>query len=294
MAAVASRKCSLDWANSRPRSSSDIRMLPTIPHAPDALHMAVLAPRLTTQVRPRVASGPGREPAVATQLVAMTDLDDRPEHIAALYAQHAARLRQLVRRRVRTDDQNIEDACAFAWTTLIDRPDVDPTEERTRGWLYTVAANEAVHLHQRQNDHFHADHPATDDPQHISHASNPADLVDHRETLRLIDELPQRQQRILWRQLAGFTYDEIGEQEGISQTATNAQVAKAKRNLRAIEAVSRGEEDPDSPSSRTVAALRRLHSANFPSPAPRGQASTSPTPTRPRPPPRQRDSDRGR
>jgi DNA-directed RNA polymerase specialized sigma24 family protein len=67
-----------------------------------------------------------------------------------LFAEFNDSLMRAVQRRVRTSRDNVEDACAIAWSTFLRR---QPDRNRNwRGWLVTVAVREAIRLDRRDRD----------------------------------------------------------------------------------------------------------------------------------------------
>jgi len=82
----------------------------------------------------------------------MATTTKRNEQITALYTDFADGLRRRINANVNTDPANIEDACAKAWTYLLERPDIDPAREDVRGWLFVTARHAAIHAHQRAHD----------------------------------------------------------------------------------------------------------------------------------------------
>lgn len=61
-----------------------------------------------------------------------------------LFRTYHQRLIRATRHNVRTSPENIEEACAFAWATLLARDDV--RRETAFAWLKQVARNEAMRL----------------------------------------------------------------------------------------------------------------------------------------------------
>lgn len=165
---------------------------------------------------------------------------NRTDHIGRLYSDYAAELERTVAARLRSDRGIVEDGCAFAWTTLLEREDIDPHAPSVRGWLYVTACREAVRLHRRARAQ-----AAPEGPASMGSAPDAAVIALQRDRLRRLAELPERQRRILWRQVAGYSYDEIAEAEGITRTSTNKQIAKARRNLRKITGEGGENEPPD-------------------------------------------------
>src|SRR5689334_205775 len=65
------------------------------------------------------------------------------DEVGELYAALAVRLHQIVYGRVRAPEPVIEDACQFAWCTLI-RYQGRVRRDRALGWLATTASREAL------------------------------------------------------------------------------------------------------------------------------------------------------
>ena len=62
------------------------------------------------------------------------------------------------------------------------------------------------------------------------------EVVDQRERLALIAQIPERPRRFLLRLALGHSYREIAVEESVGLTTTSHQIARAKRLLRAVEA----------------------------------------------------------
>ena len=76
----------------------------------------------------------------------------RDEQLTRFYLRHADRLRCAIGKKVRgLDDATIDDACAFAWETLVRRPDIDLERYYAYWWLYKVALRQAWALGRRRH-----------------------------------------------------------------------------------------------------------------------------------------------
>ncbi len=171
-----------------------------------------------------------------------TPKPSRDEQITAMYEAHSDRLHAFVARRARTDSHTIEDACAHAWTQLARRPDIDDLTLPAWGavaWLTTTAVREAWRLAEHQQ---HLVAVKDDDTLGTLAAARgittpAADTVAAQHVrLDLLAEIPERPRRFLLRLGLGYSYAEIAEAERVSYTTTNAQIAKAKRILRDLQA----------------------------------------------------------
>jgi RNA polymerase sigma factor (sigma-70 family) len=170
----------------------------------------------------------------------MSPSTERHEQLAELYAAHAGQLRDVVRKHGSQNTQIVQDACAHAWAQLIAAEQISLQRPR-RGvlaWLTTTANREAWRL-QRDTTRVRAtDSTAID--MLTAHPDDVAvdELVIARLRLDLVSQLPERPRRYLLRLALGYSYREIAAAEHVSYTTTNKQIARAKRLLRNLEAVS--------------------------------------------------------
>ncbi len=163
--------------------------------------------------------------------IAVTDrsgVDD----VGELYRLLAARLQRIVRNDVRASDAVIDDACQFAWGCLV-RHCERVRREAALSWLATTAVREALRL--IRHDGRDVSLEATFDAPGASAASllpGPDELVERRERLRAIGDLPVRQQRLLWLQGFGLSYDEMARHEACTARTVERQLTRAKATLR--------------------------------------------------------------
>ncbi len=147
-----------------------------------------------------------------------------------LYEEHAVALRRVVRSRVDTSDANIDDACSFAWTQLIVTP---PRLESAFVWLVTVATREAWRLDRREYRH-----ATGGDDLAIEAVESPAgdargeDRVHLGEVVEGLKTIHPRKRRMLLLHAAGFTYQEIAREDGVSVERARELVYRARLQLR--------------------------------------------------------------
>jgi RNA polymerase sigma factor (sigma-70 family) len=157
--------------------------------------------------------------------------------VAALYRALATRLEQIVRLDVRAPEVVIEDACQFAWGRLVGN---FPRLQRdcALSWLVTTAVREAVRLVQRDIRNVAIEDGAEIREEVACRAPAAAseDLIEQRERLRLVRQLPERQQRLLWLQALGMSYDEIARYTGCSHRTIERQLSRARSRIRALSA----------------------------------------------------------
>jgi len=163
---------------------------------------------------------------------------NRPQQLAALFDAHDAQLLSAVGRRVAAQPATIADACSHAWTQLLAAEHVDLSVPwAPLAWLSTTAVREAWRLNSlewrttphspNKLDAIIANHGDT--------APDTAELAALHQRLELVDEIPERPRRFLLRLALGYSYDAISAAEGVSQTTTNKQIARAKRLLRELD-----------------------------------------------------------
>jgi RNA polymerase sigma factor (sigma-70 family) len=161
---------------------------------------------------------------------------------AAVFAAYHDTLCASVRRVVGTSDANVEDACMFAWVTVLDRDLEHP--EAVRGWLFTVAVREAIRLDRRSRRTVAM--PESEDGE-ILDPADPRDPILTRE--QIIDAaaviraagLTARQARIVGLQVLGFTYQEIAAHSDDSLRTVERQILRARRELADAHAGHEGE-----------------------------------------------------
>jgi RNA polymerase sigma factor (sigma-70 family) len=154
-----------------------------------------------------------------------------------LYRTHHHRLLTLVARDVSARPQVIEDACAYAWAELLAR---QPERTSIVGWLRIVARREAIPL--ARCDRVTVSMSAIDPnvlPRHARSTSCPtSDALEHREALdalAAVAALPERKRTFLTLKLAGYSYDEIAEQLGVSWLTVNRQLVRARKAVRFVD-----------------------------------------------------------
>jgi RNA polymerase sigma factor (sigma-70 family) len=165
-----------------------------------------------------------------TQLDSYVDLAD----LDALYTRLANRLERIVRLDVRAPDAVIEDACQFAWSRLASHAG-RVRSEFALSWLAKTAVHEAIKLLRRASRDLSLELAAQESPGILgtATAAGPEELAEYRERLDSIGTLPERQQRMLWLQGIGFSYDDIASTTGCTNRTVERQLLRAKRTLRA-------------------------------------------------------------
>jgi RNA polymerase sigma factor (sigma-70 family) len=157
--------------------------------------------------------------------------------VAELYARNASLVRGQVCSEVTACDAVIDDACQFAWIRLLHhRHRVG--RDRAVSWLITTALHEVFKLVRRDGHDLSLEQLVEETGDLRIHRSAPApeEAVGARLRLELLQELPERQERLVWLRGLGFSYPEMATETGATVRTVERQLIKARRNLRALEA----------------------------------------------------------
>jgi RNA polymerase sigma factor (sigma-70 family) len=151
--------------------------------------------------------------------------------VAELYAAQAVRVRRLVHLHVTAPDAVVEDACQVAWLRLV-RHRGRVRRECAERWLVRVAVHEALRAIARAARDVPFDELAGEgDREPRSAPDLMHGLTEGRERLRAIRELPERQQRLVWLQGLGFSYEEMAGATGDSRRTVERQLLRAREAL---------------------------------------------------------------
>ena len=172
----------------------------------------------------------------------------------ALYARYAERLRRLTQLTVRTSPENVDDACAFAWSRLLIN---QPRRETVFPWLREVARNEAIRLDgiSRRLLALDEDRTWSDVPQLVPNRGDVDQIHGMIELGERLDALPKRQREMLLLHASGWTYDEIGTRLGVSKSRVNQLMKRASVRMREMDIL---EQDAVSPRAQR---LRQIENA---------------------------------
>jgi DNA-directed RNA polymerase specialized sigma24 family protein len=180
----------------------------------------------------------------------------------ALYRRHHRDLRRAVAHAVNAPRELIDDACQTAWANLLR---AQPERGTVFGWLYVVAIREAYRLCARERRHLHLESilPDASWDAVIADAFSLDDILEAREALETLADLPDRQRADLTLLVAGFSYLEIAQMTGgRTFTNVNKHIAKARARVRLARLHSSApEEDVAGSSSRAIARARRRRSS---------------------------------
>jgi RNA polymerase sigma factor (sigma-70 family) len=162
------------------------------------------------------------------------------EDVGDLYRSLSARLENIVRRAVEAPDAVIEDACQLAWSGLV-RHCARVRRDTALAWLARTAEREAVRLIRREGRELSLDATLElgGDVALPGRGPGLSELAEQHARLDAISALPGRQQRLVWLQGLGFSYDEMAVQTGASHRTIERQLLRAKQRLRGVEEAAR-------------------------------------------------------
>ena len=157
--------------------------------------------------------------------------------VAELYARAAGLVRGQVCSEVTAPEAVIDDACQFAWIRLLHHRD-RVARDRAVSWLITTALHEVFKLVRRAGHDLSLEQllEETDDLRINRSAPAPEEAVGARLRLELLQELPERQERLIWLRGLGFDYSEMATETDMTVRTVERQLVKARRNLRVLEA----------------------------------------------------------
>lgn len=156
---------------------------------------------------------------------------------AQLFARYQARLLRATSATVTTSSDNVDDACAFAWSQLLA---CQPRREFIYAWLRQVARREAIRLDQASGRTVELDletHPRlagrmrSPAAAHRS-AESAQGLLEVRERLSV---LPADQREIVFLRAAGWRYADIAECLNITEARVNKLLVRADARIRDLE-----------------------------------------------------------
>lgn len=159
-----------------------------------------------------------------------------------LYRRHNHHLRRAIAHAVNAPRELIEDACQNAWTIMLR---AQPDRTSIFGWLYIVATREAFRLCERQRRHIHLEAMLPDGSCDavIADGFSIDDVLEAREALTILANLPERQRADLTLLVAGFSYREIAQMTGgRTHTNVNKRIAKARARVRLAQLTKRADQ----------------------------------------------------
>jgi RNA polymerase sigma factor (sigma-70 family) len=165
---------------------------------------------------------------------------------------------EMLARRIIIDPHRAEDVAQEAFFRLVRQLLSHDGEIRVRAWLHRTATNLAIDEHRRQRTiqhHQEQGSPGEDVQRALEryHEGHPERAAEQREVrlliARVIAHLPERYRRILaLRELEGLDYPRIGEAMGLSISAVESLLFRARRRF--TEVYDQIADDPGRPQRR--------------------------------------------
>lgn len=158
--------------------------------------------------------------------------------VAELYARSAGLVRGQLCNEVSAPEAVIDDACQFAWIRLLHhRHRVG--RDGVVSWLITTARREVFKLVRRDEHDLSLEElmEETGDLCITRTAPEPDQAVGARLRLELLQELPERQERLMWLRGLGFSYPEMATEAATTVRTVERQLMKAQRKIRTLEAL---------------------------------------------------------
>lgn len=184
----------------------------------------------------------GRRPAIAVSASERTSPPPLRGDEASLFARYHERLLRVTALRVHTSVDNVDEACAFAWSQLLTH---QPRRDSAFAWLCQVARREAIRLDRAgraavslDDAHHAADAEAAEAPRGrwlaVGHrsAQTAHGLVEVRDRLAV---LPPSEREIAFMRAAGWRYGEIADCLGITKARVNKLLARADARMRELD-----------------------------------------------------------
>ncbi len=155
-----------------------------------------------------------------------------------LYERLSGQLERIVRTDVRAPETVVEDACQFAWGSLLGQA-TRVRADAVLSWLATTAVREAWRQMRTRERDVSLDADDLYGPEGTGPSTRPTTdvLVEDREQLKLIRQLPERQQRILWLRGLGLSYPEIAAYTGDTPRTVERQLLRGRRRIRELAAI---------------------------------------------------------
>jgi len=158
----------------------------------------------------------------------------------SLYRLHH-RYVELLARRIIVDPHRAEDIAQEAFLRLVRQLLTHDDEIRVRAWLHRTTTNLAIDEHRRLRtlQHYQEQASPIEELQHALeryHEGHPERATERREIrlliVRVIEHLPARYRQILaLRELQGMDYPSIAERMGLSVSAVESLLFRARRRF---------------------------------------------------------------
>lgn len=160
--------------------------------------------------------------------------------LAEMYPVFSRRLERIVAIEVHAPEAVIEEACQVAWSRLAQHAHA-VARDKAPSWLITTARREVLRSLARAGRECSLEAVLEERGDGAAAPRTWAqpgvvELVEQRERLRCVGELPRRQQRVLMLHAVGYSYAEISAVTGDSARTVERQLLRARGGVRALAA----------------------------------------------------------
>jgi RNA polymerase sigma-70 factor, ECF subfamily len=154
--------------------------------------------------------------------------------LAELIRRHQGRLYQVAYRLLR-DPLETEDALQEVFLKVVEHAHRFTPQGSVRAWLHRITANHCLNLLRRRHPQESLDQD--DAPALAAPGATPLEALEERDLSRrleqLLEALPENQRRALvLKRFAGLSYQEIGEEMGLSPQAVDGLLKRARQFLK--------------------------------------------------------------
>ena len=147
----------------------------------------------------------------------------------ALFARYDDALQKATARAVNTSKENIEDACAFAWSRLLI---TQPRRESVYAWLKTVARHEAIRIDRETRSMSPSEVTAL--AESLGDRKDPiAGRIAMLDGRRRLQAAESRERRVMVLCGVGYSYAQVAEALGISYTRVNQLISSGRARMTA-------------------------------------------------------------
>jgi RNA polymerase sigma-70 factor (ECF subfamily) len=157
-----------------------------------------------------------------------------PAALAELIRRHQGRLYQVAYRLLR-DPLEAEDALQEVFLKVVEHAHRFEPQASVRAWLHRITVNHCLNLLRRRHPQESLDQE--DGPALAAAGATPLEALEERDLSRrleqLLEALPENQRRALvLKRFAGLSYQEIGEEMGLSSQAVDGLLKRARQFLK--------------------------------------------------------------